>query len=1323
MSFETAMKNALAALPINPQIGDSEYYAIDADTLKSSVTGELFRQKGIRAPETGKSVFVAAGADFKNNPQQGGLEAYKQYTDLARAKGFTEPIISDEVSSDEGKRKIVDIRNPDTGELWSEYLLSTGLQSPTGYSSQRELNIYREGVYDRLQVGASSDPEAARARRIVQEAKFEGVDRIVKGTAANIYDFRASPESYSGIAYLARGTNYDGSAKNQQAVAFDNALIGNGASWYGFVQAMGNMLGDEEMVYRAEVSEAYSNFKIGLNPTTIVDLAEIEGFHDTINWMGNMGAMTLPFMFVSIGGALAGSAVAPVVGTAAALAISLLGPAALMSGQVYNEQEDDHKNVTAALTSGLIQASFERLGLRALGVIPGLKGADLGVFTANTAKRLATEKGISLDAARQIVMNSNRRSLSDLFEESAAFAKSHLTARELSRSVVTKFAGSATVESATEVAQEVVAQIGANTEKAGFGIIKEGVFQSEFLNRIMNAAAAGGVVGGAIGGVGGGLVDAGAWANVSHDLAVGDKQATMADRLDKDTDDLSIKEYMSEQDFSDIAPDVMPIRVEEHRDTLKNRTATEVAAELITVGTVKLFAGQGKNKRGYTNEMGMKYPSLLRMANGFLDILNRNFSGPNYEGFIMKTSAMLDTRLNVGEYTKGYGGILRDEKAAKLFNRDFYKIADDYLKHHEFNLAKKIKNEKNPFDWSKYTALQQKVIKPLIEANGEFEDGHLQKLSETARDMQNEAWNAKGLEEQTKFKKKDLYLLRFRAVDKNRAIKKRKEFGKAIADSYGVSMAIALDVVDLITGDGDVTSVSSDKDAFDMMTNGILPSATKKRTMALSENPDLADFYFQDLGKNIREFNKSAARFISYNTYVGRGGVKLEHLAREAAKEGAPEEVINSTMNAVHNIVQSQSGNYKRPKNGTAAADVLLKLKHASLITLFVGLPLSMLASFPEMAMTVLGLSRKEIFGKKGLANIGRNMMDTFYDVLFMTTAEWWTGHEHITKSEQRRVNKTLGFGLRETGAATVTGAESVSDIQNVWVTNFFKYNGTAPFTDLTRNIRVGFAADFMTGKLQILLAQKYSGRTDPDTNEQRNARSQLRNLGMAVDRYMDLINEDGTFREPLTDAEQEFKADQEQTVMYNWVNDSVPLPGAANRPLWYLDPRFALLTQFNGFIATFTSHHIPRMWGDYVKRGRPSIKYNTFAVMVTMIMLGYASQYLKDLIKYGKGGNPYLEDNQKIRRAINSSGMLGTSERIMDLAHPLYPQRSGGPIGWIANAVQGNVPALGPVTNLLSGVGNLLSGNREEGIYDIAGATPLIAPMTSIKKLVSGKD
>ena len=135
------------------------------------------------------------------------------------------------------------------------------------------------------------------------------------------------------------------------------------------------------------------------------------------------------------------------------------------------------------------------------------------------------------------------------------------------------------------------------------------------------------------------------------------------------------------------------------------------------------------------------------------------------------------------------------------------------------------------------------------------------------------------------------------------------------------------------------------------------------------------------------------------------------------------------------------------------------------------------------------------------------------------------------------------------------------------------------------------------------------------------------------------------------------------------------------------------MFTQFQGFISTFTANHIPKLWGEYVKRGTTAMKYNAFAIMATMVMLGFASQYLKDLIKFGQR-TPYLEDAEYLQRGIRASGLLGTGERVLDQFFPLYDQRSSNTGDWILNTTTGEAPAISNLKRAADIPAKLLQGD-----------------------------
>ena len=118
------------------------------------------------------------------------------------------------------------------------------------------------------------------------------------------------------------------------------------------------------------------------------------------------------------------------------------------------------------------------------------------------------------------------------------------------------------------------------------------------------------------------------------------------------------------------------------------------------------------------------------------------------------------------------------------------------------------------------------------------------------------------------------------------------------------------------------------------------------------------------------------------------------------------------------------------------------------------------------------------------------------------------------------------------------------------------------------------------------------------------------------------------------------------------------------------------------------------------LKRGSPAMKYNAFATMTTMIMLGFASQYLKDLIKYGQyrefgpDKHPFLNTSEYAQRGIRASGLLGTGERVLDQFFPLYDDSSDGVGEWLWNTTSGESPALSYAKKAIKGTGHLLEGD-----------------------------
>ena len=235
-----------------------------------------------------------------------------------------------------------------------------------------------------------------------------------------------------------------------------------------------------------------------------------------------------------------------------------------------------------------------------------------------------------------------------------------------------------------------------------------------------------------------------------------------------------------------------------------------------------------------------------------------------------------------------------------------------------------------------------------------------------------------------------------------------------------------------------------------------------------------------------------------------------------------------------------------------------------------------------------------------------------------------------------------------------------------------------------------------------------------------------MQNLGFDVD-FMIQAKESKEAGIPLDPKEQELYEASIRDGVFNFINEAVALPQSANRPLIYQDPRFALFTQFQGFMATFTANHIPRMWSEYVKRGSPEMRFSAFKTMATMIALGFLSQHMKDLIKYGWdddeefkfANNPNLEKAGYIQRGIRASGLLGTGERVLDKFFPLY---SGGgqsdTLGdWVFSSAASESPALSNAKRLTDALGDTLEGEGQKAFGKVLKSTPGIGPLNKLNE------
>ena len=539
------------------------------------------------------------------------------------------------------------------------------------------------------------------------------------------------------------------------------------------------------------------------------------------------------------------------------------------------------------------------------------------------------------------------------------------------------------------------------------------------------------------------------------------------------------------------------------------------------------------------------------------------------------------------------------------------------------------------------------------------------------------------------------------------------------------------------------------------LVNGVKwrPWSFTEMSANITDQDGFTDWSNDNIFETLNKTQVEAAKYNSTTKYFGEGGSKLSKLFKDLEKEGVlSKEEIEKFAWYTKAIIDSSHGNFRRIENPRWAAIN----NYLTSWSIFAGLPLSTISSIPETAMVYFKVKDNAEFQQA----TSRMMQEI---------ASAW---DKALRAEVKLSEKQLELsGLPEDANTVVnrlaTGERDVSFVRAHEA--FFRSVGIKQFTQFQRRMNAAFAVDTVKAGMNRLeyAPKKADGTFDIDKFNEIELRTylDLSDLGIDVQLLYDYFSEtEELYRDQLFDItdgrnveantveyirspsqreqatrklarkegiqgdavwrrSQEIQDDineQIQTAIYRFVNERIQNPQSANRPLFFQDPHYQLFTQFNGFISTFTANVVPKLWRDQLAKGNPKVKYDAFALIVTMIALGAASQYIKDLIKFGQS-SPYLNEVGYVQRALYSSGVIGQYERVIDVVNPLYPQRGEG-LEWMFNTVLGEAgPSARNIETVLTSTGLALQGETERAASNILRVAPYVGPVTSARR--SGAD
>ena len=606
-----------------------KYSFIDADTLVDPDDSNIkYRLQGFDAPEIMK--FSESGEQFSSGTA-GGAQATSAITNLAEKQGFTNLVKTGK--QDPNGREIVELHN-DKGQNFTTEIFRSGILDPGKYTKQEDIDAAKVAeLFGRSEL--SDDPDWNQAAVLVTDAiRAESAqDLSFKEQALNELYYNPAFHS-SAVQFRHTDRDLNNKALSPFSDSWEQGWIGVKEAAWGVLNMLGETTGMEGLADIGENGRERARLQLKEYGTTITDYKDVKGFWDAIEYISNNAAISLPYMAITTGGAIA----APFTG-----GLSLTAPAAVYSGQVWNEQEGDNKNAALAVGAGVAQAALDRLGLSFI-----FKAGKAPAKMLQEATENLIAGGMAKDVAEKTVMNATRKEIAGFVGDAAKVASQQITGKAIFKDLSKRGLAGGLGETATEGLQEAIGYTAAHTAN-GFAD-----FDFNDLNdRLINAAIAGGTLGTAFS-VPASAFNTGAWA----DIAFREAEATQ--------DTLSQAGRFAEQEEANYG---RVASVQELTEEARNR----VAAEGDTYSTLDEKADvEAKRRKDRTfnealTETMLSAPALWRgatryiftpaiqaqsraariLADMFGANLQKTFSGSNFENTkhhrVSEYKGMIDT--------------------------------------------------------------------------------------------------------------------------------------------------------------------------------------------------------------------------------------------------------------------------------------------------------------------------------------------------------------------------------------------------------------------------------------------------------------------------------------------------------------------------------------------------------------------------------------------------------------------------------------------------------------------------------------------------------
>ena len=1322
---------------------------IDADTVEG-FGGKDIRIQGLNAPETSKVIRRDGKLRFVQG-QLGADETLEAVSRIAEEGGYNKIV---DTGLDSYGRTVARIQNDEGGDL-TNALYKSGAIDENVFTDAEGIRAAQQG---RLQAQLKGKRDY---QNIIQEelGKIKQMPVLFKESANNEKEYLDSvmqvialqkgydlttEEDYKAAYDAALDGNFDtrslpfnaidfsyddrdmmGVARNQFAQSWNTGWKGMSTALAGFAELAGVGLGSEDLerwgATEVELAkEDLANAPILRN----LDFRDVDGLWDGWQYLTNNMAMSAPYLITLTAGHL----LSPVTfGASIPLAYgSMVG---VHSGNVWNDIEGPkgRKEAAGSLIAGTAMAVMDRLGMQGILAPSKLLTKTGRLQVAKELKRL--NPGMTSKQALALINKESKSVIKGAIQGMGNFAADHVNRGSLVKDILKGAGRGAIMEGLTEAAQEGTGYIA--SKQMSEGGLEENFNPNEFSNLLASAAVAGSSLGASFGGAGS-IVEAGDRYAMSKGLMLG--------RIDKLNPYDRISQELGKQGST-----------EDITRELKRKTFTtqggRLGADYATKGAVQRGSlwDKIKNPTKYLPELYRAAattafrPELLRRSAAARKLyalvgqpLGRLYSGRDVGAMEQKHRADLLNQLNAQRIFKRFGMPDRVSSSNRISDMIRRFVAAKGDRDALLNDQEVMEN----YD-SILTTINE--LQSYMDSDYELRNTTYLGQGSDRSDLIFENWlDTQGWDWKKVRDNRDAWL----------------KWMRSIKDSNGkqaYSEAEIEEMYNKISNNEDVTDFSI-VEGVAHVPGSVKGDATKK----LSSIPGYEQFANTDILQNLINRADQTAKYAAYTEYFGEGGKYLDQLYSEMKNEGLSDDEIAEVAYHTKNIIDAGTGNYKPIKNRKIANLQRAGAFYASTV----GLPLAAFSSIPEFIM-ILWQGRGSSDVKRGIYSATGELVEIFKGIVNMKQNPALKTQPNLPIYRQS-VQDLINAGLFPDDATVATryGLGETDISKAWWQKQFFKFTGIAGITQLQRSIAAAAVAGFVSDRIKILLANETNlnakvsftkwnaaekgspilnvkTKRQPYNQDQLEVYRQLANLGMDVDEFIRIQkkytntdkNAEGRTlydrlikmnpNDPEIAADMDFIQEQMETVTWYFVNDRVQNPQAYNRPLFFQDPHFQLFVQFNGFISTFTANIVPKLWNDYLKNGSPRMQYNTFALICVMTATAGASQWLKDYLKFG-GSTPYLSNEQLVQRALMNSGILGTSERILNAAFPLYADRDEG----IAGRIFGETVGGAPTARLGFTAGKLIKeigqGDYEGSLRAGTKLIPGVAPVTPVRNAIT---